>query len=370
MNASRVALVHERLTEIAGSEHVVEQLAIEWPDARLYVPIADDAAVVDVLKGRVEVTGLDRLHRMIGRRSYAPLLPMVPTVLRRRDFGDVDAVIISHHAFALSAVHAAGDIPTVAYVHSPARWAWDPAMRAGEASGAAGKTALAGLAAVARKTESDAAHRITKVVANSTEVAERIRRWWGRESVVVHPPVNTERFVLDPGTRRGDHFLLAGRLVPYKRPDLAVRAARLAGVKLKVAGSGRLQELCEGLAGPETEFLGRVSDATMLEAQRTARALIMPGVEDFGIVPVEAMACGTPVIAVGEGGSLDTVVPGLSGELVDNGSDDAVVERLAAAMRGFADTDYDPRRIADHAATFSQANFRRAMREVVDSVTG
>ena len=277
-------------------------------------------------------------------------------------------VIISHHAFALSATHAAGDIPTIAYVHSPARWAWDAEMRAGEASGLPGRAALAALAAVARRAESTAAPKVTTVVANSTEVADRIRRWWGREAVVVHPPVDTERFTVDPHVRRGDFFLLAGRLVPYKRPDLAVRAAGEAGVPLVVAGSGRWRELCEELAGPGTEFLGRVDDEQMTDLQRRARALIMPGVEDFGIVPVEAMASGTPVIAVGEGGALDTVVPGLSGQLVPPGTDDEVVDGLAAAMRSFADGDYDVTRIAAHAGTFSRAEFRRSMRRVVDAV--
>ncbi|MGJ0118230.1 glycosyltransferase [Williamsia sp. MIQD14] len=368
MSGSRIALVHERLTEIAGSEHVVEQLAVEWPDARLRVPIADPDAVVDVLRGRVDVSRLDALHRAIGRRTYAPLLPLVPSALRRSDVGDVDAVVISHHAFAVSAVHAAGDIPTIAYVHSPARWAWDREMRAGEASGPAGRAALAALAAVARRAESGGAPRLTAIVANSTEVADRIERWWGREAVVIHPPVDTERFALDPSVTRGDHFLLAGRLVPYKRPDLAVRAARLAGVRLVVAGSGRWQSLCESLAGPETTFLGRVDDAEMTRLQHTARALVMPGVEDFGIVPVEAMAGGTPVIAVDEGGALDTVVPGVSGTLVPHGSDDEVVTRLAEAMTTFDDGALDPVVIARHADTFSRSAFRRSMRTLVDSV--
>jgi glycosyltransferase involved in cell wall biosynthesis len=361
-----VALVHERLTEVAGSEHVVEQLATEWPSAPLYVPFADPAAVAPILQGRVHTSALDNIYRLTGRRSYAPLLPLVPTVLRHTDFGDAQVVIISHHAMALSAVHSAGGIPTVAYVHSPARWAWDPAMRAGEASGIAGKSALAALAAVARRSESTAAPAITTVVANSTEVADRIKRWWNRESVVIHPPVDTERYSMDDSVAREDFFLLAGRLVPYKRPEIAILAAKAAGVRLVVAGTGRLMDECRRLAGPETTFLGRVTDEQMLSLQRSARALIMPGVEDFGIVPVEAMGCGTPVVAVDEGGALDTVVPGLSGSLITNAADDELIANLASALAAFDAAEYDHHAISAHAQKFSRAAFRQSMRELVE----
>ena len=364
----RIALVHERLTEVAGSEHVVEQLATEWPDATLHVPFADPAAVAPILQGRVRTSPLDGVYRAAGRRSYAPLLPFVPTVLRHTDFGDAQALIISHHAMALSAVHSARGIPTIAYVHSPARWAWDPAMRAGEASGVAGKSALTMLAAVARRAESSAAPKVTTVVANSTEVSDRIKRWWNRESVVIHPPVDTVRYSMDKSVERERFFLLAGRLVPYKRPDIAILAAKTAGVQLVVAGSGRLAEECRRLAGPETTFLGRVSDETMLRLQRSAQALIMPGVEDFGIVPVEAMGCGTPVIAVDEGGALDTVIPGLSGQLVQNAGDDELIAGLATVLASFKSAAYDHQAISTHAQTFSRAAFRRSMRELVEQV--
>lgn len=369
MTSPRIAIVHERLTEIAGSEHVVEQLATEWPDATVHVPFADPAGIAPILRGRVVTGPLDRVYRASGRRSYAPLLPLVPAALRHIDVSGSDAVIISHHAMALSAVHSAGTIPTVAYVHSPARWAWDPAMRAGEASGIAGKSAIAALAAVARRAESTAAPKITTVVANSTEVSARIKRWWNRDSVVVHPPVDTERYSFDPAVEREDFFLLAGRLVPYKRPEIAIVAAKKAGVKLVVAGSGRLADECKKLAGPKTLFLGRVSDEEMLSLQRRATALIMPGVEDFGIVPVEAMGCGTPVLAVDEGGALDTVIPGLSGQLVANGDDETLTDNFASAMTSFDPGSYSHQAISDHAQQFSRAHFRASMRDIVEQLT-
>jgi glycosyltransferase involved in cell wall biosynthesis len=294
----------------------------------------------------------------------------MPGAFRRMGLGGADVVVISHHAFATQAVFATS-APTVAYVHSPARWAWETSMRSGEGGGRLGASALRALASATRRDELAAAPRLTRIVANSTAVADRIRGWWGRDAVVVHPPVDTEAFTPDPGLPREDFFLLAGRLVPYKRPELAVLAANAARAPLVVVGEGRSAELCRRLAGPTVRFVGRAPQATLLDLQRRARALVMPGVEDFGIVPVEAMACGTPVIALGAGGALDTVVPGVTGQLVPpSSSDEQLVEDLAAALAGFSDAAYDRVRIREHAEAFSRPTFRRRMQEVVDGVLG
>ncbi|MGU3432698.1 glycosyltransferase [Actinomycetes bacterium M1A6_2h] len=367
MTATTIAIVHERLTEIAGSEHVVRELANEWPDALVHVPIARPEGVDPEIGSRIRVTSLDRLYGALGRKSYAPVLPLVPPVLRRLELGKPDAVVISHHAFAANAVHAT-DVPAVAYVHSPARWAWDKTLRAGEADGVLGNAALTALSAIARRGERSAAPLLAGVVANSNAVAERIRLWWDRDATVVHPPVDTDFFTPDSRAERGDYFLLAGRLVPYKRPDIAVRAARLAGVPLVVAGDGRYLEYCKSIAGPETTFLGRVSGERLLELHRNSRALVMPGIEDFGIVPVEAMACGAPVLALGAGGALDSVVPGLSGQLIEAGDDNDIIEGFASAMSAFDAADFDGVAIRAHAEGFSRSEFRRRMRDTVDSV--
>ena len=365
---TRIAIIHERLTEFAGSEQVVVQLAEEWPTAKIHVPIAVETPQTAALADRIVVSGTDRVHAAIGRRSHAPLLPLFPPAFRRMRFDDdVDAVVISHHAVACAAVDAT-DKTTVAYVHSPARWAWDAEMRRGEASGIAGRTALAALATMVRRNESAAAPKLSAIVANSTTVRQRVEQWWHRDAHVIHPPVDTEHYTLDPSVEREDFFLLAGRLVPYKRPDLAVAAAARAGARLMVAGDGRMAAECRALAGPETTFLGRVSDEDLLSLQRRARALVMPGIEDFGIVPVEAMACGTPVIAIGAGGALDSVVPGLSGALVRPGSDADVVEGFASALREFDDDAYDAGQIRKHAEQFSRQRFREQMRALVDSL--
>ncbi|MEC3918663.1 glycosyltransferase [Nocardia sp. CDC160] len=385
MSAARIAIVHERFTEYGGSEAVVAEFIKTWPGAPVFAPIADapctrallTAAGLEVSEEGdsteipaaaahlVRDSWLSRAYAASGRRSHAPLLPLVPRVLRGLPLRDeFDAVVVSHHAFATQAALAT-DAPVIAYVHSPARWAWDRAFRAREAGGVAGQAALTALGVMARRNELRAAPRLAHVVANSQAVADRVRDWWGLPASVVNPPVRVERFAPDPRVEREDFFLFAGRLVPYKRPDLAIRAARQAGVRLVILGDGRYRRQLESMAGPETVFLGAASDEVLQDMYRRCRALLMPGVEDFGIVPVEAMACGAPVLAVGEGGALDTVVPGISGEHVPAGSDDSVVAGFARLMRDFDPSAYHAETIRKHAATFSPESFRTRIADIV-----
>lgn len=377
MNDSRVAIVHERFTEFGGSELVVAEFMKTWPQAKVYAPITEPRCRQQVLQaaGRTEDglhepisgTWLDKAYTLTGRKSHAPLLPLVPNALRRLPIGDdVDAVLISHHSFATQAAMAT-DAPAVAYVHSPARWAWDRTFRDHEMASRAGRIALSALGRLARRGELRAAPHLSHVIANSHAVAERIRDWWGLPSTVISPPVRIDRFSPDPSIPREDFYLCAGRLVPYKRADLAIRAAQRANCRLVVLGEGRFRDHLEDIAGPETTFLGAASDEVLLDMYRRCRALLMPGVEDFGIVPVEAMACGTPVLALGQGGALDTVNPGVTGEHMRAGPDDAVVEQLAALMRDFNPADYDSGAIRAHACEFSPEAFRS---RVADTVLG
>ena len=367
MNRPSAALVHERFTEVAGSEHVVEQLSAQWPDARVHVPIARPSGIPSSLRAVTQTTWLDHLYRAAGQRSHAPLMPLMSRAFRSMDLDGSAVVVISHHSFAMQAVFATSS-PTIVYVHSPARWAWDAELREGEGGGRVGGQVLAILAASARRAELAAAPRVDRIVANSSAVAGRVRRWWHRDSVVVHPPVDTEAFTPEVGLPREDFFLLAGRLVPYKRPDLAIRAANAARARLVVIGDGRSLAHCRSIAGPTVSFLGRVPHQQLVDAYRRARAVLMPGVEDFGIVPVEAMACGTPVIALGDGGALDSVQADVTGLLVPPCAEDDLVDRFADAMAHFDTRAYDVPLIRSHAETFSRARFRQEMQRVVDEV--
>ena len=301
------------------------------------------------------ITGpLSSAYRMAGYRSYAPLLPLVPAWLRRRDFGAADAVIISHHAFAVAAVSAATPAPTIVDVHSPARWAWDDNMRIEEATSRPARLALDVLSGLAIRTELTAAPKITTIVANSAAVAQRIRRHWHRESQVVHPPVNVDFYTPDAAETREDFFLLAGRLVGYKRPDVAIRAAAKAGVRLVVAGDGRetarCRKACRGWGCDLSRSgVGRGAPQPVPPHQGDAHA----GEEDFGITPVEAMACGTPVIALGVGGALDSVVEGITGAFVAEASDAEMVSNFAETYVSFDSRQFDPVAIRLHAEQFA-----------------
>lgn len=351
---TRVAVVHERFTDYAGSERVVAELLEVFPDADVYAPIADPAALPPGLdRGRVRTSGLQRLYRGDGR--YAHLLALLPAAMARFDLSGYDLVVTSHHAFAHRVRPPAG-VPVLSYVHSPARWVWEPGMRAGEA-GRLGSAALAAFAVTQRRPDRAAAARLTTVLANSTAVADRVRRWWGRDAQVVHPPVDVDGYSPDPTVPRGDFFLLAGRLVPYKRPEVAVAAAVRAGVRLVVAGDGRSRAAVQAAAGPGVELRGRVSDDELRDLYRRCRALVMPGEEDFGIVPVEAQACGAPVVALGAGGALDSVRDAVTGVLYQPDTADPV-GALAAALRAFRPDRFDSAAIVRHARGFAPQRFR------------
>jgi glycosyltransferase involved in cell wall biosynthesis len=291
----------------------------------------------------------------------------MPTAFRTMRV-DADLVITSHHAFA-NRVRVPAHATVVSYTHTPARWIWDRTTRRGEFGGAIGAAALATFSATQRRADRAAARRVDHILVNSTAVAERVRSWWGREATVVHPPVDTAFYAPDDAVDREDFFLLAGRLVPYKRPEVGVLAAERAGVPLVVAGDGRARAAVESVRGPHTRILGAVGDEELRTLYQRCRALVFPGVEDFGIVPVEAMACGAPVIAVDAGGARDTVIPGCTGVRIPAGTDDAVVDAFATTLRRW-DDGFDAAGIRRHAEGFSAAVFRDRIRAYVDDMTG
>ena len=365
MRDLRVAIVHERFTETGGSERVVEQMHAIWPHATVHAAVVDHSALPPGLADAdVQPTGLQRMYR--GGPGYAHLLPLLPWAMAHIDVGDVDLVVTSHHAFA-NRVSVPEQCLVLSYTHTPARWIWDRRLRAYE-GGFGSQFGLAAFAATQRKADRRAAQRPDAILANSTHVANRVERWWGRSSTVLHPPVDVSRFTPDPSVTREDFFLLAGRLVPYKRPEVAAAAARHAGVKLVVAGEGRSKGAVIDAGGSHVEVLGGVDDSTLLDLFRRCKALVFPGEEDFGIVPVEAQACGAPVIALGVGGALDSVIDGVSGCLVPPAQPGGEVAALARHLATFDSGLYDPGAIRQHAEKFSPENFRAGMLRAVEGL--
>jgi glycosyltransferase involved in cell wall biosynthesis len=362
----RAAIVHERFTELGGSERVVEQMHRIWPTAPIYTTVVDRSSLTAGLADAdIRPSPLQRLYR--GGRGYAHLLPLLPVAISRIDVGDVDLVVTSHHAFS-NRVRPPTGVPVLSYTHTPARWIWDAAKLTDERGGPLGRFTLGAYARTQRGPDRAAAARMRGIVVNSRHVSARVASWWSRGSEVVHPPADVDRFTPDPALTREDFFLAVGRLVPYKRPLAAVAAARLAGARLVIAGEGRLRDEVTAAAGPSVEVLGEVDDATLLDLYRRCRALVFPGDEDFGIVPVEAQACGTPVLARAVGGVLESVVDGVTGQLYGGPGPGDDVDALADAMRAFDPDRFDPQAARSHAETFAPARFRAALTGAVERI--
>jgi glycosyltransferase involved in cell wall biosynthesis len=368
----RAAIVHERFTDWAGSEKVVEQMAGMWPNATLFTAVCDPSSLPASLRSRRIVTSsLQRPFERLGRYEY--LLPGMPGAMAKLHLPeDVDLAILSHHAFSNS-VRVAPGVRTLSYVYSPARWMWDPSMLATESGPWPLRKALSLWSRRQLAADFEAAQRVTTLVAISRHVQARISRWWDRPSEILHPPVDTGFYCSDE-TPREDFFLLAGRLVPYKQPDVAIAAALAAGVRLVVAGEGRMKDDLVQLAGgsPLIEFVGRVDDDELRDLYRRCAAFVFPGEEDFGIVMAEAQSCGAPVIARRIGGALDIVDPGATGDLYDVPRSGAAahVEALSQSLRRFDQSSFDSSAIAAAAGRFSRQNFRSGLAELALQTCG
>jgi glycosyltransferase involved in cell wall biosynthesis len=294
------------------------------------------------------------------RRHYRAFLPFYPNAIESLDLREYDLVISSSSAFAKSAV-TRPDAVHVCYCHTPMRFAWSfDNYVARERLGAAARVALPPLMRWLRAWDVRTATRATHFVANSTVVRERIRQCYEREAEVVFPPVGVQRF--DGECPRDDYHLVVSRLSAYKRVDLAVQAFTRLGRRLHVIGDGPDRAALERTAGPTVSFLGRLRDEEVAGHYARARALVFPGEEDFGIVPLEANAAGCPVIAYGSGGARDTVIDGRTGVLFH----EQTVESLIEAVERADTLTFDRAALREHAGQFDEARFRRQFAEVVD----
>lgn len=359
-SAPRVALVQEWMVTWGGSESVVASFARLFPDAPIHTLVhAPDLRVRETFAGRdVRPTWLSGLPGV--ERYYRYMLPAMPRVWQGVDLGDVDLVLSSSHAFCKGVKVPPGAVH-VCYCHTPPRYLWDMA----EGYRARGAWALSGVMLTwLRNRDLLAAAGVHRFLANSRFVAARIRRIYGRESTVVYPPVDVEAFGEPEG--EGDYFLAGGRMVGYKRMDLAIEAANLGRLPLVVFGDGPERARLQAMAGPTVSFVGTVSQQALVKLIRRARAYLFPGVEDFGILPVEAQAGGRPVVALAEGGALETVVDGVTGVLFSEATAGALLE----AVGRLASADIQPRACRENAARFGRARFEaEVLREVAAALS-
>jgi glycosyltransferase involved in cell wall biosynthesis len=356
----RVAIVHDWLTIPGGSEQVVLELLEMFPDAELFTSVYDPAPWPAQITGRrVHSSFLNKIPG--ASRNYPKLLPLMTRAFHSFDLSSFDLVISSSHACAKN-VRTPPHALHVCYCHTPMRYAWEEGFLDGEDVGRGVRLLLPPLLARLRREDLAGARGPDVFVANSQHVAARIERFYGRTATVVNPPVDVEHF-LDLERDPRDYYMTFGRVVPYKRVDLAVLACAQLGRPLKVAGDGRaLAAVRAHAVGAGIEFLGKVGGDERDRLLSGARALLFPGEEDFGIVPVEAQAAGVPVIAYGVGGAVETVIDGETGVLFDERSANA----LAAAIERFETLQLDESAARENARRFGRERFREEMAAVIE----
>ncbi len=342
------------MNQRGGAERVFAWIARAWPDAPIYTALYDQRAVGDLFPAtRVRRSYLARLP--LANRYFRALAPLYPHAFEAFDFSRFDTIVSSTTAWAKGVVVPPGAVH-VCYINTVSRFAfaYDEYVRTPLARPVVDRLIAWDRAAAARP---------TRFVANSQNVAARIAQYYGRDCDVLHCPVDVDRFSI--GSGGGDYFIAASRLLPYKRVDLAIRAAALAGVKLLVAGSGPAENALRELAhGTTTTLLGYVPDAQLNALFGDARAAIVPGEEDFGLVPLEAAATGRPTIAFRGGGAPETIVENQTGVFFD----EPTAESLAAALRTFDPSRFDPQRLRAHAEKFAPQQFIERLRAIVDRV--
>jgi glycosyltransferase involved in cell wall biosynthesis len=357
----RVALVHDWLTGMRGGEKVLLSLARLFPDAPIFTLLHVPGSVAPELEARQIRTTFVQTLPGVARR-YRHYLPLFPAAAASIDLAGYDLVLSSSHCVAKGVQPAPGAVH-VCYCHTPMRYIWDrydDYFGPGRAPLPV-RAAMAAAAPWLRAWDVRSSSRVSRFVANSSYVAERIRRHYGRDAVVIHPPVDTEFFTPGPDVP-GTYDLVVSALAPYKRLDLVLDAYRGTGRQVRIVGWGPEEERLRAAAPPEVELIGHVDDETLRGLYRGCRAVLMPGVEDFGIVPLEAMACGRPAVVYAEGGGVESVVPGETGILFH--------EPTAAALRAAVDSlgtvRFNIAALRQRAEASGRAHFEARLRAFVD----
>ena len=355
----KLTLVHDWLNQVGGAEDVLAALLEIWPGSPVYTSIhAPDRMPPTLRAADVRTLWLNRLPGI--QRHHQPFLPLYPLAWSGLNLRGQDVILSNKSGFCTALRHDARTLH-ICYCLTPTRYLWQlEEYLERERLGASLRHALRPLMALLRRQDFAAAQRVHHFIAISSAVCRRIRDCYQRDSTLIFPPVDTRRFI--PAAQRDDYLLVVARLVPYKRIDLAVRAATRLGLPLKVGGSGRDLPRLRAMAGPTVEFLGRVPDAELPQLMARCRAFLFPGHEDFGIAPVQAQAAGRPVIAYGAGGALDTVLPGRTGEHFST----QTVNSLATALAELDVNRYDSEAIRAHALRFDTRVFHQRIRSFVE----
>ena len=357
----KIALAHDHLFQIGGAETVLRQFTEMYPQAPLYTLICDQRGRSYLPRTEIKTSYLQRLVGDSYLFKYS--LPLMPAAWERFDFNDYNVVLSSSSAFVKGLITAPQGIH-ITYCHSPIRYLWSDSHEYLEQLMVPKvvKLYLSVLFSRLRIADQLAAQRVNYFIANSRFIAERIEKYYRRDSVVIYPPVDIAKFQM--AQVHDSFFLLISRLRPYKRVDLAIKAFNALRLPLVIIGGGEEEARLKRLAKPNITFLGEVSDEVRNDYLSRCQALIHPQEEDFGITIVEAMASGRPVIAYGSGGATETVILGVTGTFFNDQS----WEALAYTVMNFRSSEFDPVSIRQHAEQFDVALFRQKIATYIASV--
>jgi glycosyltransferase involved in cell wall biosynthesis len=358
----KVALVHDYLNQMGGAERVALAFHEIFPDAPIYTSIFDPRRVDPAFQSMDVRTSFMQKFPLV-TRHHQPYLPFYPFAMESLDLREYDLVLSSSSAFGKGVI-TRPETMHICYCHTPMRWCWDyDEYVEREQIGGLARRLLPIMITGLRIWDQTSAMRVDHFIANSPVVAERIAKYYRREAVVIPPPVDAQRFNFDPSIRSEDYLLILSRLIPYKRIDLAIEACNKLRLPLLIIGGGRDERRLKRLAGPTIRFMGRLSDEEIIHYYTHCRAFLFPGEEDFGITPLEAQACGRPVVAYGAGGALASVVDGVTGVFFRQ----QTVESLARALATFDERGFDPQTIRNHALEFDLPRFHRRIQQFVEA---
>jgi len=359
----KLALIHDHLIQDGGAEKVLRVMQDIWPKAPTYALFYNKKTFPDFKEKEIRTSFLQKLPFAL--KKYQWYIGLMPAATEGHNLSDFDVVVSSSSAFSKGVITRPG-AKHICYCHTPTRYLWSDThsyvaeLRAPKIL----KAFLPPILSRLRLWDQTVAQRVDLFVANSKTVQERIKKYYGRDSIVIHPPVETEKFYISNEPK--NYFLVGGRLVPYKRYDLIVEAFNRIGLPLKIFGTGPIEADLKKQAKKNIEFLGRVSDEERIKLYANCRAFLHPHEEDFGITAVEAMAAGRPVIALKKGGATETVVEGVTGEFFE----EQIWEELADHILRFDEKKYNPETIKAHAENFSVERFKQQMKHLVERVTG
>ena len=357
----KVALIHYWLTNMRGGENVTAEFCKLFPEADVFTHAWNPEKVKEPFNSHKIIESFIA-HLPLARKKCQIYLPLMPSALARLDFSPYD-LILSNESGPSKGIRKPAGARHVCYCNTPMRYVWDMFDDYYRAAGIGGKIAMRLFKNYMRKYDLKSADNVDQFLANSNFVAERVKRIYGRDSIVVYPPVDTDYFVPEPTDEPKDYYLVAGQLISYKRPELALRACLKMHRKLVLVGDGPMRKVLEQEANgnPDIVFAGRATRPQLRKYYAEAKGLIFPGIEDFGIVPLESQSVGVPVIALGIGGALETVVPGKTGVFFPRPE----VEDLCHAIEEFEALNFSKPDIIRHAQDFHRDVFVRKMKQVL-----